>query len=260
MSDKLDRELLYAIDTADFDGVKKAIDSGADIYVRDSYGFGLLGKIAGSTNPDTFAIVRCLVEHGANIDAEGGIALKKTVRSDNPDALAMTKYLVEHSGVNPYDEWVLKNATWSNNPDACAIIEYLIEKGMNIHLRSSEWGTALTTALIHRSDKTADYLLSRDDFALSDLIPRPRDLQAKIYKEYRKKAIAHVANSIELRGIAYAGTIAADVGKMLKNTNFKVTKEDIKALEPLAKKIASMDRVADARVTSDDFQTPEISR
>lgn len=99
----------------------------------------------------------------------------------------------------------------------------------------------------------SNYLLSRDDFLLSDLMPRPRDFPTGIYKTHREKSISRVSKSVESKGLEYARMVSADIEKILKAEEPEVTDADIEALCPLVGKITAMDWVGDAQVSSDDF-------
>ena len=72
--------------------------------------------------------------------------------------------------------------------------------------------------------------------------------------------VPHIVESIDRRGFEYARMIAADIGKIVRNENPKPTQEDFTSLEPIVKKIASTDCVADAQVTSDDFSGCDVER
>ena len=80
------------------------------------------------------------------------------------------------------------------------------------------------------------------------------------YKEYREKAISHVSEAIDAKGLPYAKAVAADIGKILKSEDLKPTKEDIKVLQLLAKKIAAKDWASEAQVSSDDFLGCDMER
>ena len=115
----------------------------------------------------------------------------------------------------------------------------------------------------------ANYFLSRDDFRLSDLMPRPANVSPEIYETYREKAISRVSELIpsqrhgrlrDSKGISYVRMVAADIGKILKTAIWEPTEEDIEALKPLVGKILSTDWIADAQVSSDDFSICDKSR
>lgn len=99
-------------------------------------------------------------------------------------------------------------------------------------------------SLEYGNENVADYLLSRDDFLPSDFIPRTGEYKMSRYKDYRKKAVSHVSQLIDSKGLAYAKTIAADIERILKSTDIKPTKKDIEALGIITQKIMEMDRNA----------------
>lgn len=122
MSKKLDKQLLAAAKNGDFAAVKKAIESGANINTADGW---VLGEAASSTHPDAFAIVRHLIESGA--EKSNQWILHNAAMNTNPDAFAIVKYLVEN-GVC-VDRQMLRSVMGSTNPDAFAMFRYLIEHG-----------------------------------------------------------------------------------------------------------------------------------
>ena len=159
-----------------------------------------------------------------------------------------------------YGKQALRYAARNLGPNTLEIVKFLMEQGLKPYEKDINGYTVFTEALSHENFAVADYLLSRDDFVLSGIIPCPMFLQVYIYKGYTTKAIAHVANLIELRGIAYANIVAADIGKILNSKNPEPTKEDIETLHLLAEKIASKDWVSDAQVSSDEFLGCEVER
>ena len=238
MGDKLDIQLIEAAENGDLAGVKAALDAGVNVDVT-TCGYCALEKAAGSTNPNALAIVKLLVDNGADVTRKS--------------LLAWAIGLKGGKGLS------LQYAAGSSNPDAPAILEYLATKGADIHYHNSYGSTVLTIALVCGRNKTADYLLSREDFRLSDLIPRPEKLTPGTYKSFRKKAISHVVESIDTKGILYAKTIAADIEQILKNENPKPTKEDVKALGIIARKISAQDWMNNAQVTSGDFSFGKLA-
>ena len=139
-------------------------------------------------------------------------------------------------------------------------VEFLMEREVKPYEKDINGYTVFTEALSHKNFAVADYLLLRDDFVLSDLMPRPRDLQADIYKEHRAKAIARVSELVDAKGISFAKMVAADIEKILKSEKPKPTTEDVETLGIIAKKIATKDWVADAQVSSDAFMSCEMER
>ena len=83
--------------------------------------------------------------------------------------------------------------------------------------------------------------------------------------------MSNMNKSIDTKGLSYhtasttrwsmdARTIAADIEKILKSEDPKPTKEDIKVLQLLAKKIAAKDWASEAQVSSDDFLGCDMER
>lgn len=352
MSEEPRWRLIRAVRDGDLAGVRAAVEAGADVNMDTNtpgeHMFSALGDAAGSNHSNAFAIVRYLVENGADIDTGGdGWALRKAAANIGPDALAIVKYLVEclpgqsfrtyrfnessgralgnaaaniwnapaiveylveHGRKRPDGSWeranidtndgaalrnavrnpgsdalaivaylienganininchVMHNAVNNETRHALAIVKYLVEHGANVNLRDSLDFTALTTALFNTplfSEKNdiADFLVYHDGFLPSQLMPRPKGLDEDIYKIYRKKSIVHVNGLIERRGPLYARAIAADIEKIVKDDASRTTREDIEALEPLVKKIASKDWVNDVQISSDDFMDCNITR
>ena len=135
-----------------------------------------------------------------------------------------------------------------------------VTQHINVHSSCDRYDTLFAAAVGNGVSLLVNHLLSRDDFLLSDLMPRQKEISSDEYKASRKKVMAHISESIDKNGMSYAKSIAADIQKILKSNNPKATKEDIKALCPLAKKIASKDWVVDAKVSSDDFLGYERTR
>ena len=114
----------------------------------------------------------------------------------------------------------------------------------------------MTLTLAAGNNDIAEYFLSRDDFLLSDLMPRPILFPLEIYDGFVARVIPRVNESIEQLGVAYARRIANDIEKILTPSVGDVkkpTKKDAEVLEQVARKISSMDWVADAQVLSEDF-------
>lgn len=257
MSRVLDRQLLEAVENGNFVGVRDALEMGADVNASDGEA---LNKAVSIPYPEAFKIVRCLVEHGANVTKEyDDPVLSYAVESVNKDQFAIIGYLVENgANIDENGGWVMRQLSCSNDPRALNIIKYLIELGADTHLTTEDdfnwYGTPVSAAIEHENNKIADFYLSRDDFLLSDLIPQDRGISFDAYKEYRDKAILHVSKVIDAKGLPYAQVVAADIAKILK-TEYpeSPTREEVEALQPLVRKIASKDWVGDARVSSDDF-------
>ena len=157
---------------------------------------------------------------------------------------------------------------FSERVDICAIDEAFFLKHWQIRTRSDTkahvcfYGPFQTTDEMLKYNKIsiADYILSRNDFLLSDLIPKAYLLNDNIYKEYRERAISHVNELIERMGPLYARTIAADIGEIPRVYLPEPTEEDIEALKSITKKISSKDWMNDTQVTSGDFLSCEIPR
>ena len=186
-------------------------------------------------------------------------ALRLAAQNTGPHALDMVKLLMDEHEIKP-DCRTLRSAAGNKGSHAFEIAKFLIERGVDPHEKDVNGYTAFIQALCYGNNAIADYLFSCDDFLLSDLMPRQRDLQADIYKEHRAKAIARVSELVDAKGISFAKMVAADIEKILKSENPKPTMEDTKALGIIAKKIATKDWVADAQVSSDDFLDCRMER
>ena len=143
---------------------------------------------------------------------------------------------------------------------AFEIAKLLVERGVDPHEKDVNGYTAFIQALCYGNNAIADFFLSRDDFLPGDLIPQTKMLLGDIYKAYRDKTISRVSKLIDEKGISYARTVAADIEKMLKSKYLKPTEEDVEALQPLVRKITSLDLVADAQVSNDDFLGCDMER
>jgi len=74
-----------------------------------------------------YEIVKYLVEHGVDINTDGGMVLPYAVKNRNID---MVKYLVEHGAdINAHDGIALRWAIVKNEPN---IVEYLIKHGSDV--------------------------------------------------------------------------------------------------------------------------------
>ena len=277
--EKLNKQLLEAVKKGDFAGVKAAVEAGADINAGlcDSY---VVEESVSNLGKNMFAITRYLIEHGARIDDGDGWALTSAAGNPNPDSLSVVKYLIEQCHIsygnnlpgkielttNRGGKWAVAFAAKNIGSTALPIVKYLLELESavwNIHLSEPFWGSALTMALIAENEDVANYLLSRDDFLLSDFMPCHRKLRVGIYEPFREKAVAHVVESMGRRGIAYARSIVEDIGKIQENDEsnaqtstpvyLRLTKKDTKALEFITEKIVSIDWVSDAQISSEDF-------
>ena len=138
----------------------------------------------------------------------------------------------------------------AQNPGPCAIeiMKLLMEQGVepeiNVFCKVAENNGSQELEILK-------LLIERNNFQLSDLMPRAYELSADKYKTYREKAILRVSELVDEKGFEYARAVAADIAEILEKK--QPTKEDIKVLQPLVKKIASRDWVSDAQVSSDDF-------
>ena len=253
---------------------------------------------AGNAGPDAFHIAEYLIEIGVKPDSETlGLAVQNMGDSC---ALDIVELLIEE-GVEPNGEtlWLaLENvgphtysivkllmkqgtgiedgmfyfAAGNTGPCALDIVKLLVERGLDIHWKNDEEGsTAFTQAIDSKNFAVVDYLFSRDDFRLSDLMPcpvypsgntckTPAYLSDAVYKEYRDKAISRAIELVDEKGLPYARTIAADIEKILKTEEPEPTQGDIKVLQLLVNKIVSKDWVADTQVSSDDFLGYDVER
>ena len=225
MSESNKERLLEAVKTGTLEDVKAAFEA-CSVDERKEYGYKALWGAAGNTGPH---------------------------------ALDMVKLLMNEHEIKP-DCRTLRSAAQNTGPCAFDVVKLLMERGANPHEKDVDKYTAFTESLRCGNTAIADYLSSCDDFLLSDLMPRPRDLQADIYKEHRAKAIARVSELVDAKGISFAKMVAADIEKILKSEDLKPTKEDIKVLQLLAKKIAAKDWASEAQVSSDDFLDCEKTR
>lgn len=192
-------------------------------------------------------------------------ALCKAVSSENPYTFDIVKFMVKKDV--DVDTNALFFAIGCNVPCTLDIVKLLIEQGANQHERNCCGNTALTETIRCKRAIVSDYLISRDDFCLSDLIPHPKEFPAdahKIYIAYRNKVISQLIETIDKRDILYAKTVAttvaADIAKILKTEDPKPTKEDVKVLQLLVTKITTKDWVSDTQVSSDDFLGCKVGR
>ena len=222
-------------------------------------------EAARNYGPCATKIVEFLMGRGLNADL---LTLFCAVSNTGPCALEIVKYLIERD-IKP-NSYILCEAAKNSGPFALDIVKLLIERGVDPHKRDVLDGTAFVEALNEGNTDICDYLLSRDDFYLSDLMPQLSILEidafephlemhfkyigdSNTYITYRGKAISRVSKLIDEKGLPYARAVAADIEKILKNEEPKPTEEDIEALQPLIKKITSKDWVNDAQVSCDDF-------
>lgn len=176
--------------------------------------------------------------------------------AENCNLAGVETAIRDGADVNANDGCVLIQIAGSKDQCAFDIVRCFVENHANIHFRN-DWGnTALTEALRCGNYDIANRLLSLDDFLPGDVIPRPDYLSFGTYKAYRKKAILRTCELVDKKGIIYARTIAMDIEQILKSDDQRVTREDIEALQPLVRKIALMDWMSNAQVTSADFQPP----
>ena len=196
-----------------------------------------LHRAAGNPDPCAFGIVEFLVEKEVKADF---MSLYLAVGNTGPCALDIIKLLMRHLSV-------------SSSASALATTTDNSGEHFDLHQKNIVGETVFTTALSRGNLAVANYFLSRDDFRLSDLMPRPANVSPEIYETYREKAISRVSELIDSEGLPYTRTIAADIGKILKTAIWEPTEEDIEALKPLVGKILSTDWIADAQVSSDDF-------
>ena len=219
-------------------------------------GYYDLEYAAKNPGPRALEIVKLLMERGLKPDWR---TLRSAAQNTGPCALEIVRYLMER-GAKPDSEALWWTAAHNTGPCAFDVVKLLMERGANPHEKNVNGYTAFIQALCYGNNAIADYFLSRDDFLLSDLMPRQRDLQADIYKEHRAKAIARVSELVDAKGISFAKMVAADIGKILKSEKPKPTTEDVETLGIIAKKIATKDWVADAQVSSDAFLGCDIER
>ena len=194
-------------------------------------------------------------EFSCSVDAQKDyayLALRHAVQNKSTHALDIIEYLIER--ITKPDSYTLNWAALNGGPYVLDIINLLIERGANPHEKNDSGYSAFTESLRYGNTAIADYLLSRDDFFLSDLLSCPNEFgMSDIYKKYSDKAMSRVSELIDVKGISYAKTVSADIKTILETNDRKLTSEDVEALRSLAKKIATKDWVSDAHVSSDDF-------
>lgn len=184
-------------------------------------------------------------------------ALFNAVENHGPCAFDIAKLLMEHlngSGkfVKAYPS-ILHHVVKNTGPCALDIVKFMIENGADHHREDNTGHTVFTISIRCGNPIVADYLLSRDDFLLSDLMPCPKQFPIDIYKAYREKAISRAIELVDAKGLEHARAVVADIEKILKAKRSGPTKKDIEALNPITKKISYLDWMNDARVTSGDF-------
>ena len=253
---KKKKRLLEAAETETLEEVRAAFEAcSAD--EQNEYGQAALWQAACNTGPYTLDIVRYLIDkQGVKADSD---TLKWVMMNPGPCTFDTAKLLMERRV--KADSYMLRYAAVNRGPCSLDLVKLITEQGQKHQHKKNSYGyTALILALGRENFAVADYLLSLDDFLPGDLIPGSTRISEDIYKTYRAKAISHVSKLIDSTGPLYARKVNADIDKMLKSKYLKPTKEDIEALQPLVRKIASMDWVADAQISSDDFLGCDIAR
>ena len=105
------------------DGKLAAVqDYVAKVNVKGQYGWTALMIVAFDGHLD---VVKCLVEHGADVNAQGSYALREAVKSGNLD---IVQYLVKHGAdVNATDINGKTALTYATEENHLEIAEYLNE-------------------------------------------------------------------------------------------------------------------------------------
>ena len=226
----------------------------------------VLFNASGNIGSCAFDIVKLLTNSGQRCpDGSAGeqvkadsAVLSSIAMNIGPCAFDMMKLLLKRDmKVNSHIlRWAVKNS----GPCALDMVKLLMERTMDPRWKDIDGFSAFTLALLHKNFAIADYLLACDGFLLSDLVPRPGKLSVDTYKTYREKAVSRVSELVDEKGLPYVRTVAADIEKMLKTEILGPTTGDADALQPLVGKIASVDWVSDARVSSGDFMDGDVER
>lgn len=126
--------LIDSIRDNDLQGVKEAIENGANIHADDDF------ALRWAASKGYLPIVKYLVEHGADIHAEDDYALRWAVGWGH---LPVVEYLVEQGAdIHTNDGQLLRYAAWDGY---LPIVEYLVEHDADIHakgdiaLRDAAW-------------------------------------------------------------------------------------------------------------------------
>ena len=211
--------------------------------------------------------VKCLVEHGRRYPPSSDMRVSLTGGSGgcaNVNLTAMS------GNYNALDLYILGRSPGENISDEfLEVVDYLIECGIDIHTRENSRGTPLSYAVEGLHKKIAEHLVKRKEFSLCDLMPKPTGSHmVELYKLLRELAVQTVLENLESNDVAYARKVAGDIETLMESklpilrrqSSDTISKNDTKALESIAKKIAPMDWVADAQVSSDAFLGCEMER
>ena len=228
MSEELNTQLLEAAKQADLEGVKAALEAGAYINAR------------------TYLQETPLIQ------------AMWTIGSPTRKVLPVAKYLVEQKAdINLYDKFGQTAFICAVKNKDLEIVKYLVENGADIHKPDFYDIYAFTIALQRKKRDIVEYLFSRDDFRLSELMPRKEHVESAEYKALRERAIAKISGRIDTDGILYARKVAHDIIDITtKLQHPPLTREDAKMLKKLSDKMSSMDWMNDAQVTSENFDFP----
>lgn len=146
--------------------IKHLLSNGVDINAQeDDYTNDVMDVYPGNTalietvNYENFEIVQYLVEHGADININGGDPLRDASRLGH---INIVKYLLEH-GADVNAKRVNYSRTALTEADDLEIITYLVEHGANvndiIHYHEGDDWTLLNKAIYAKDFEALQYLV-----------------------------------------------------------------------------------------------------
>jgi ankyrin repeat protein len=145
---KSNKDLINAVKNNDLQGVKEALDNGADIHADDNAALRL------AASEGHLPVVEYLVEQGANVYAYYDSALRMAARKGH---LPVVEYLIEHDAdIHAGNDSALRYAAENGH---LPVVEYLVEHGANIHAKDDE---ALRWAAENGRFPVVEYLVEHD--------------------------------------------------------------------------------------------------
>ncbi len=156
---RLNKELLIAVESGDFDKVEGLIKDGASLEVSDRMGKTPLHKVSWGGR---LKAVVCLAKNGANLDAKDRMGKVPLHYASERGNLDVVEYLVqEGANLEAKDDGSVTPLHYASLHGHLKVVEYLIKKGANINAKDKGDATPLYYATLNNRLEVVKYLIKK---------------------------------------------------------------------------------------------------
>uniref|UniRef100_UPI003342A428 ankyrin repeat domain-containing protein n=1 Tax=Wolbachia endosymbiont (group B) of Pilophorus perplexus TaxID=3066160 RepID=UPI003342A428 len=156
---RLNKELLIAVESGDFDKVEGLIKDGASLEVSDRMGKTPLHKVSWGGR---LKAVVCLAKNGANLDAKDRMGKVPLHYASERGNLDVVEYLVqEEANLEAKDDGSVTPLHYASLHGHLKVVEYLIKKGANINAKDKGDATPLYYATLNNRLEVVKYLIKK---------------------------------------------------------------------------------------------------